>query len=144
MFHADITVCVRSSLSVCVSVCPSFVLKIGGEVGGDKMLSYGQGHNEGLCKSYSAFLTNKSFATELTVMTDRHKPKCPLKILDYVQGQGHSKVSNCAVMFALMISSEPLFLLYSNLEVVWCIRISRAVVRECWVAVFTLKVTSLA
>ena len=35
MFHAGITVCVRNSLSVCMSVCPSFVLKIGGEgVGG--------------------------------------------------------------------------------------------------------------
>ena len=41
MFHAGITVCVINYLSVCVSVCQSFVLKIGGEgVGGRGELRY--------------------------------------------------------------------------------------------------------
>ena len=54
---------------------------------------------------YYILSTGDSFATELSLMVNHGKPKCPVKILDCcLQGQGHSK--HLEFLFFVWISSE--------------------------------------
>ena len=63
------------------------------------------------------FWTAYPFATKLGSIVHYHKPECFMEKLDCcVQGQGHSKISNCQWMLVQMISSEMLNLLLPNLE----------------------------
>ena len=57
-----------------------------------------------------------------------------------VQGQDHSKISQCQWMFVQMISSESQNLLLPNL-VWWCIIMSQIVFPKDWFAVYKVKVT---
>ena len=90
---------------------------------------------------FCIFWTTDPFATKLGLTVHYHKPECFIDKLDCcVQGQGHSKISNCQWMLVQMISSEMLNLLLPNL-VWWCIIISQNVLQKDWFAVFKVKVT---
>ena len=59
-----------------------------------------------------------SISTKLGLVVQHHKPECSLEKLDYcIQGQGHSKGSQCWWMFVQMIYSELQNILLPNL--VW-------------------------
>ena len=74
----------------------------------------GQGHNKGLynhnmtVSTISSELTI-SFATELSLLVDHHKPEHTLKICYCcVRSQSHSNGSKFNLMFVCMVPSEPL------------------------------------
>ena len=90
---------------------------------------------------YYIFWTADPFATKLGLIIHYHKPECFMKKLDgCVQGQGHSRMTECQWTLVQMISSESLNFLLLNL--VWWIIIMRQIVFQTnWFVVFKVKVT---
>ena len=91
---------------------------------------------------YCIFLTAKPFATKLALTVHYHKPEFFMEKLDCcVQGQGHSKISKCRLVF-IQISSELLNLLVLLPHLVWwCIIMSQIVFHKDWFGVCKVKVT---
>ena len=90
---------------------------------------------------YCIFWTADPFATKLALVVHYHKSEYFMEKLDCcVQGQGHSKISNCQWMFVQMMFPKSLNLLLPNLAW-WCIIMSQIVSQKDWFAVLKVKVT---
>ena len=84
--------------------------------------------------------SNTTYITRTYVTVSILKLECPVEKLDYcVQGQGHSKRSECQWMFVWLISSET----QNILCLVWsCSVISQTLLWKNWIAAIKVKVTA--
>ena len=91
---------------------------------------------------YFCLLNCRPFVTKLALIVQCHKLEYPVEKWDYrIQGQGHSRDSECHLMYVQMISSESQNIVFPNL-VWWCSIMSQSVMQKFFVAAtFKVKVT---